>query len=184
MDIVRRLPCWQCATVYVTVVRSMDIVRRLPCWQYAALYSVFCIQPFSISGGRFIQTQSPYNEVVRIGFLKIAQFVNFWLTVNVASRYWYTCKNRAVCCILKSHHKTNTCAYFKLVLSHSGHYGHVSTAVAIIIRVIYTITVSPNKLLKCVSETLSVSKLTPKYMHITVNCNRPSSCVRDLRHSL
>ena len=101
-------------------------------------------------------------------FRFVAQHLNHCATVvPVASRHWHICKNSAVCWILKSLHKTNTCTYFKLVLSHAVRYRRVSTAVAIIIRVIYTITVSPNKLLKCVSETLSVinnvSNLTPKY---------------------
>lgn len=138
------------------------------CILYSAIFHIW--RPFH-----------PNTKVVRIGSLKIVQFVKFWLIVNVASRY---CKNRAVRWILKSHRKTNTCTYFRLVLSHAVHYRHVSIAVAFIIRVIYTITVSPNKPLKCVSETLSVSKLTRKYIHFTGSCNRPSSCVRSLRYSL
>ena len=38
------------------------------------------------------------------------------------------------------------------------HYPHVSTAVAVIFRVIYKITRGPNKLLKCTSEPLTVTK--------------------------
>ena len=121
MATVRRLPCWQCATVYfkeelmlllcsiwlqsgdcpVDSVRLCILMKSI-CYccaqdgysQEAALLTVcdcvFCIQSFSISGGRFIQTQSLYHAVARNGSLKIVQFVKFWLIVNVASRYWYT----------------------------------------------------------------------------------------------
>ena len=44
----------------------------------------------------------------------------------------------------------------EMCLSHVIHCRHVSIAVAIIIRVIYKFTWSPEKLLKCVSETLSL----------------------------
>jgi hypothetical protein len=45
----------------------------------------------------------------------------------------------------------------KMRLSHVIHYRHVSTAVAIIIRAIYKITRSPNKLLKCISLSLTLT---------------------------
>ena len=50
----------------------------------------------------------------------------------------------------------------KMCLSHVIHYRHVLTAVAIIIIIIITVTNKPtkfpNKLLKCISEPLSVTK--------------------------
>jgi hypothetical protein len=44
----------------------------------------------------------------------------------------------------------------EMYLSHVIHYQHVSTAVAVIIRVTNKITGSPNKLLKCNSEPLII----------------------------
>jgi len=46
----------------------------------------------------------------------------------------------------------------KMCLSRVIHYRNVSTAVAIIFRVVNKITRSPNRLLKCVSEPLGVTK--------------------------
>jgi hypothetical protein len=42
-------------------------------------------------------------------------------------------------------------------LSHVIRYRYISTAVAVIIGVIYKITRSPNKLLKCISESLTLT---------------------------
>jgi len=46
----------------------------------------------------------------------------------------------------------------KMCFSRVIHYRHVSTTVAVVFRVIYKITRSPNRLLKCISEPLSVTK--------------------------
>ena len=54
------------------------------------------------------------------------------------------------------HNKTNKCTYIKCVY-HMLYVTDVSVAIAII-RVIYEITGSPNKLLKCVYEPLYVTK--------------------------
>jgi hypothetical protein len=47
-----------------------------------------------------------------------------------------------------------------IVPSHVIHYQLVSTAATVIIRVIYNITRSPNKLLKCISEPLTVTHMS------------------------
>jgi hypothetical protein len=46
------------------------------------------------------------------------------------------------------------------------HYPHVSTDVVIIIGVIYTVTRSPNRLLKCISEPLTVTDHVSDFLHI------------------
>jgi len=53
----------------------------------------------------------------------------------------------------------------EMCLSHFIHYGHVSTAVSVITRVLYKITGSPNKLLKCKSEALADTKHVSNFVH-------------------
>ena len=52
----------------------------------------------------------------------------------------------------------------ELYLSHDIRYQHASTAVAVIIRVIYKITSSSNELLKCVNEPLIVIKYASNFL--------------------
>jgi len=52
----------------------------------------------------------------------------------------------------------------EIILLNVNHYGHVSTAVAVIIRVVYKITGLPNKLLKCLSEQLTVTKRVSNFV--------------------
>jgi len=55
-----------------------------------------------------------------------------------------------------------------MCLSHFIHYQHVSTAVTVIIRVIYKITRS-HKQLQCISEPLTVKRMSPT-SYIVAEC--------------
>jgi len=54
----------------------------------------------------------------------------------------------------------------KMCLSYIIHHRHVSIVVAIIIRITFTITRNPDKLLKCEVEPLSVTEHVSKFIHI------------------
>jgi len=54
----------------------------------------------------------------------------------------------------------------KMCLSQVIYYRHVSIALAVIIRVIYKIIISPNRLSKCISQPLIVTKHVSNFLHI------------------
>jgi len=54
------------------------------------------------------------------------------------------------------------CEYY---FSHVIHYWHVSAAAVVIIRAIYKIAGSPNRLLKCICEPLTVRKNVSDFSH-------------------